>query len=70
MAKMTSHLSPAIEQNELEGQLIPEININGVADDCYTLSNPTKDLDEIITSLLCVRGGGKSVFFPCVCMCM
>lgn len=70
MAKMTLPLSPAIEQNDLEGQLIPKINVNGIADDCYTLSNPAKDLDEIMTSLLCVRGGEKSLFFlVCVCVC-
>lgn len=59
-------LSPAIEQNGLEGQLIPKINVNGIADDCYALSNPTKDLDKIMTSLLCIRGGEKFFFFFCV----
>lgn len=63
MAKMPLPLSPAIELNDLEGQIIPKINVNGIADDCYTLSNPTKDLDEI---MLCVRGGGK-VLFSHVC---
>lgn len=46
-------------------QLIPKINVDVLADDCYRLSSPTKDLNEILTSLVCVRGEKKA--FLCLC---